>query len=119
MRALRETFKPELLDRIDECVYFPPLSPESVRLICKRQLDELAKRASENGIVLTYDDGAVDLICKSDKETGGARHLRRRIARLCERPLSEKILSGEVKKGSEVALSADAEGESIILDISI
>ena len=119
MRALREAFKPEFLDRVDECVYFPPLSAESVRLICKRQLDELADRASENGIVLSYDNSAVDLICKSDKDAGGARHLRRRIARLCERPLSEKILSGEVKKGSRVALSADAEGESILLDISI
>ena len=119
MRALREAFKPEFLDRVDECVYFPPLSAESVRLICKRQLDELANRASENGIVLSYDNSAVDLICKSDNDAGGARHLRRRIARLCERPLSEKILSGEVKKGSRVALSADAEGKSILLDISI
>lgn len=120
MRALREAFRPEFLDRIDECVFFPPLSDESVRKICKRQLADLAKRASESGIDIEFEESAVNLICSSDEKTrGGARHIRRRISRLCERPLSEKILSGEASKGSKVKLFADARGEELLLDISI
>ncbi len=118
LRALREAFRPEFLDRIDECVFFPPLSEESIRKICKRQLLELAKRASEKGIELEFDESAALLLCQHDKAKGGARHLRRRIAKLCERPLSEKILSGEVRRGSKVRLSADSRGEEILLDIS-
>ncbi|MBQ4139708.1 MAG: ATP-dependent Clp protease ATP-binding subunit [Clostridia bacterium] len=117
MRALREAFKLEFLDRVDECVYFEPLSAESVRLICKRQLDELANRASENGILLSYDDGTIDLICNSDKGAGGARHLRRVIARLCERPLSEKIVSGELQKGAHVCFSAGDGGDNLKLTV--
>ncbi len=113
MRALKEAFKPEFIDRIDECVFFPPLSRESVRQICKRQLDELVSRAAESGLKLSYDESAVDLICDGEKSRGGARHLRRRIAKLCERPLSEKILSGDAKKGIHLLICSDDRGEKL------
>ena len=102
MRALREAFRPEFIDRIDECIVFPSLSEESIALICKRQLDALAKRLGDKGIDFEYTDEAVKSICQSDKLSGGARHIRRRIAKLCERPISEKILAGEIKKGSKI-----------------
>ncbi len=113
LRALREAFKPEFLDRVDECVFFPPLSDESVRLICKRQLNELADRAAESGIELSYDESAVALICEGEKSRGGARHLRRRIAKLCERPLSEMILSGEAQRGKKVTMCAAESDEEL------
>ena len=116
MRALRESFKPEFLDRIDECVFFPPLSEENVKKICTRQLDELAERAAENGINVVYDGSLVNLVCQGGEGRGGARHLRRRITKLCERPLSEKIISGELKKGDTVMLSAiDGADEALIV----
>ena len=118
MRALREAFRPEFLDRIDECIYFSPLSVESVREICKKQLAELAKRAADTGVSVEFDESAVDLICGGDeKERGGARHIRKRIAKLCERPLSEKIVSGEVKRGSKVKLYADEGARELIIEI--
>ena len=118
MRALREAFKPEFLDRIDECVFFPPLSEDDVRKICKRQLDELAERARENGIEIVYDDALVTLVCSSDEGRGGARHLRRRITRLCERPLSEMIISGKLKKGDTATLSAAGETDEALIEIT-
>ncbi len=117
MRALREAFRPEFIDRIDECIYFPPLSPESVSKICMRQLAFLAKKLSEKGIDVSYTDRAVEFICDSANAKGGARHIRRRISRLCERPISEKILSGEIEKGSKILLNTSDDGKE--LDIGI
>ena len=117
MQALREAFRPEFIDRIDECIYFSPLSVESLRAICIRQLGELSRRLNSKGIALEYSDEAVDLICKADDAKGGARHIRRRIARLCERPISEKILSGEIARSSKVMLDADEGAEELIIDI--
>ncbi len=113
MRALREAFKPEFLDRVDECIYFHPLSEESVRTICRRQLEELAKRAQASGIELTFTEDAVGIICDGERSRGGARHLRRRIAGLCERPLSEMILSGEAKNGAKVLVCADTASKEL------
>ena len=115
MRALREAFRPEFIDRIDECIIFPSLSKESIALICKRQLDALAKRLADKGISFEYTDEAVKSICQSDKSTGGARHIRRRIAKLCERPISEQILAGEVKKGSKIMIKGDENGDAPVI----
>jgi len=104
MRALQEAFRPEFIDRIDECIYFSPLSDNSVKKICKKQLDELALRLSEKNIKLEYTEEAVNVISKSEKQQGGARHIRRRLAKYCERPISEKMLSGEIQNGSTVVI---------------
>ncbi len=117
MRALRDAFKPELLDRIDECVFFPPLTKESIRAICRKQLDELAERADEQGIALEFGEDAVALICGGEKAHGGARHLRRRIASLCERPLSEMIVGGRLKKGSAVSVRTLDGGEELTFEV--
>ena len=117
MRALREAFRPEFIDRIDECIFFPPLSEESIGKICRRQLDALAKRLSEKGIVLEYTEDAVKILCKNEKSQGGARHIRRRIAKLCERPISEKILSGEVKKGTRIIIRGNDGGDEAIIAV--
>ena len=117
MRALREAFRPEFLDRIDECIYFSPLSSESIQEICKRQLEHLGSKLALKGIELSFSPEAVEFISESAKANGGARHIRRRISRLCERPISEKILSGEVTKGSKIMLKASEDGNE--LDIVI
>jgi ATP-dependent Clp protease ATP-binding subunit ClpC len=117
MRALREAFRPEFLDRIDECIYFSPLSPQSIGEICKRQLNQLASKLSLKDIKLSFSPEAVEFICESAKTNGGARHIRRRISRLCERTISEKILSGEITKGSKIALNASEDSDE--LDIVI
>lgn len=111
MKALREAFKPEFLDRIDECIFFHPLTEESIRIICKKQIEELVERAQEKGIILEYDDSLISLICLGTENRGSARHLRRRIAKLCERPLSEKIISGEIEKGDKIKITANKDNE--------
>ena len=112
-----EPFSTFFLDRIDECIYFSPLSPQSISAICKRQLDHLRGKLSSKEIELSFSPDAVEFISESAKENGGARHIRRRISRLCERPISEKILSGEVTKGSKITLKASEDGNE--LDIVI
>jgi ATP-dependent Clp protease ATP-binding subunit ClpC len=116
MRALREAFTPEFLDRIDECIYFPPLTEESIKKICMRQLEEFSIRARESGVTLEYDESLPALICGDDTQ-GGARHLRRRIAKLCERPLSEMIVSGKLNKGDTAILSASGNNELASIEI--
>jgi ATP-dependent Clp protease ATP-binding subunit ClpC len=117
MRALREAFRPEFIDRIDEVVYFPPLSEASIEKICKRQLDALELRLKEKGIEFIYTDDALKFICKNEKTPGGARHIRRRIARLCERPISEKILSGEAGKGSKIKIDSNVKADGLIIEV--
>ena len=118
MRALRDAFKPEFLDRIDECVFFSALSEDDVRKICKRRLDELAERALEKGIEIKYDSSLISFICAGGEGRGGARHLRRRITRFCEHPLSEKIILGELKKGDIAWLSANQESNEVMISVS-
>ena len=117
MRALREAFRPEFLDRIDECIFFSPLSDESIRKICKRQLEELANKLASKSIELNYTDAAVDHICQTANAKGGARHIRRRISKLCERPISEKILSGVIKKSSKILLTTGSGEDELTIDI--
>jgi len=116
MKALREAFKPEFLDRIDECIYFPPLTDESIKSICRRQLDELSERAKEQGIALEYDDSLITFICNRIEDRGGARHLRRMITKICERPLSEKIISGEIERGDKVKIKAEDGKEDAVIE---
>ncbi|MCQ2354097.1 MAG: ATP-dependent Clp protease ATP-binding subunit [Clostridia bacterium] len=110
-QALKETFRPEFLDRIDETVIFSGLSIESLRKICRRMLGELAKRASRSGVELNFDDSAVDFLCRhgTDSDTG-ARPLRHLIASRVEAPLSELILGGAVNSVINVRCDSAEKG---------
>lgn len=101
LRELRETFRPEFLNRIDETVVFRRLTPENVAEICRNMVGELCERTKEAGVTLTVSEGAVRRLAAlgySDKY--GARSLSRTIVRKLEDPVSEEILSG--KAGSEI-----------------
>ena len=117
MRALREAFRPEFIDRIDEFVYFPPLSDENIHKICKKQLNAIANRLTQKGIKLKYTHKVVKLLCQTDKDLGSARHIRRRIATFCERPIAQKILSGEVSKGSTVIIDINSSGSEPFITV--
>jgi ATP-dependent Clp protease ATP-binding subunit ClpA len=74
-------------------------------------------RLKEKGIEFIYTDDALKFICKNEKTRGGARHIRRRIARLCERPISEKILSGEAGKGSKIKIYSNVKADGLIIEV--
>ncbi|HEU0003751.1 MAG TPA: AAA family ATPase [Ktedonobacteraceae bacterium] len=108
MERLRQTFRPEFLNRIDEVVIFQPLDQEQARAITRLQMNELAARLLEQGLTLDADDSAINLLCKEGfSPTQGARPLRRVIEKLLTVPLSLRILLGNIPEQASVHVSAD------------
>ncbi len=108
MERLRQTFRPEFLNRVDEVVIFQPLGQEQARAITRLQMNELAARLLEQGLILHADDGAIDLLCKAGfSQTQGARPLRRVIERMLTVPLSLRILLANIPEQGEVHVSAE------------
>jgi ATP-dependent Clp protease ATP-binding subunit ClpB len=112
MDALRATFKPEFLNRIDEIIIFQNLTPEQIGAIVEIQLERLSRRLSERKIVLRLSDAAKQLLGRKGYDpVYGARPLKRAIQQFIENPLAMEILKGRFPEGSELLL--DAEGERI------
>jgi ATP-dependent Clp protease ATP-binding subunit ClpA/CHAT domain-containing protein len=107
MERLRETFRPEFLNRIDEVVIFHPLDKDQAHAITRLQMHELATRLREQGLTLIADDSAIDLLCREGfSQTQGARPLRRAIERLLTVPLSMRILLANIPQNGEVFVHA-------------
>ena len=107
LERLRQTFRPEFLNRIDEVVIFHPLGQEQARAITRLQMNELGARLLEQGLTLHADDSAIDLLCKEGfSQTQGARPLRRAIERLLTVPLSLRILLANIPEHGEVHVQA-------------
>jgi ATP-dependent Clp protease ATP-binding subunit ClpB len=101
--ALREVFRPEFLNRIDEIVEFHPLSREQLREIVELQLARLRQRLAERGISLELTDEAREEITEAGWDpTYGARPLKRAIQRLVENPLALRLLEGDFADGDTV-----------------
>src|SRR5438132_2792750 len=116
LERLRQTFRPEFLNRIDEVVIFHPLGQEQARAITRLQMNELGARLLEQGLILHADDSAIDLLCKEGfSQTQGARPLRRVIEKLLTVPLSLRILLANIPERGEVQVSA--EDGKLIIDI--
>ena len=106
--ALKSTFKPEFINRIDEIIIFEPLKKESIIQIARIMLDEVNRRTEKIGITLRVDDGAAELIAAEGFDVNyGARPLRRAIVHLIENPLSAYILDGKIKAGDFIKVSAE------------
>lgn len=104
--ALRQVFRPELLNRLDEILYFRPLDTESLRRIAEKLLKETAARMAEAGIALTWDESAAEslaLRCRDPRY--GARPLRRLITREVEDAAAEGLLKGEYHRGESLYLT--------------
>ncbi len=111
LTALKERFRPEFLNRIDEVILFRPLSKENLAKIAEQLLDEVGKRATELGVTLTFSR-EVSLLLSEDayRKKSGARPLRRAVIRKIEDPLSSKLLEGSVKKGDSLRVAV-SDGE--------
>ena len=109
-RALREKFKPEFINRIDEIICFEPLTLEELTQIVEIQTSSLKKRLADQGIELIITDKARKHLADEGYEPlYGARPLRRVIRNLVEIPLSTKILEQEFVKGDKITLDFDGE----------
>jgi len=107
LERLRQTFRPEFLNRVDEVVIFHRLGQEQARSITRLQMNELGARLLEQGLTLHAGDSAIDLLCKEGfSQTQGARPLRRAIERLLTVPLSLRILLANIPAHGAVHVEA-------------
>jgi ATP-dependent Clp protease ATP-binding subunit ClpB len=108
MAALRELFRPEFLNRIDDIVLFRPLGKDQIEHIIDLQMQHLLKRLSERKITLHLSAAAKALLFREGYDPAfGARPMKRAIQRLIQDPLALKLLDGEIQPGDEVYADAD------------
>jgi ATP-dependent Clp protease ATP-binding subunit ClpC len=103
MEVLRQSFRPELLNRIDEIIVFRSLDRAQLMQITRLLLDRVARRIHAQGVELEVSDEAVEYLANAGFDPQyGARPLRRAIQRLLEDELSERLLAGEIEPGQHV-----------------
>jgi ATP-dependent Clp protease ATP-binding subunit ClpB len=105
-QVLREHFKPEFLNRIDDIVIFHRLSREQIALIIDVQLERLRTMLHERNVFLELKDSARELLAREGYDPNfGARPLKRAIQTLIQNPLAMKLLRGEILPGQTVIVS--------------
>ena len=107
--VLREFFRPEFLNRIDETILFHPLGKDQIEKIVEVQMRHLKKRLADRRITLTITPPALKQIADEGYDPAfGARPLKRVIQQRIENPVARKILEGEFVEGDAVLIDADA-----------
>ncbi len=108
LQVLRDHFKPEFLNRIDDIVVFEQLSRDEIAKIIDIQLEKLRKNLDERGITLELEDSARELIIQEGYDpVYGARPLKRAIQTLIQNPLAIKLLKSEIGRGQIVKALAE------------
>jgi ATP-dependent Clp protease ATP-binding subunit ClpC len=108
LAELRKTFRPELLNRIDDIVVFHPLARSHVEQIVDLMLDRVREQLDERKIGLEVTEEAKLVLAREGFDPQyGARPLRRTIQRLVENPVARGILQGEYREGDSVALDVE------------
>ena len=104
------TFAPEFLNRLDAALVFHPLDGVTMRAITRQLLSETRKRLDKLGIAMAVEEEAVSLLAgKGSSREYGARPLRRAIASLVEDPAADLMLTGQLKKGDTLQVSAQGD----------
>jgi ATP-dependent Clp protease ATP-binding subunit ClpB len=114
LRVLREHFRPEFLNRVDDTVIFRPLGAMQMSQILELRLNEVRKLLEDRQISLELTDPARQLILAAGSDAAyGARPLKRALQRMVQDPLAIKILSGEVLHGSHVRIGVDRKSNQL------
>ena len=109
--ALKDTFRPEFLNRIDETIVFHPLTQEEIGRVVGLMIKDVQSRLEERGITFELTtDANIWLGREGCDPVYGARPLRRAVSRFLENPMSEGILSGEFTSGDHVLVDAETDG---------
>ena len=105
MTLLKQTIRPEFLNRVDEIIMFSPLLQKQMASIVKIQLNNLKQLVAENGMQIEFSDYLVDYLSEQGFDMQfGARPLKRLIQKMVVNELSKKILSGEIDKTKKVLI---------------
>jgi len=103
LELLRQTIRPEFLNRIDEVIMFQPLLKKEIKGIIKIQLENLKDLVAKNGIRLEFSDYAIDYLAENGFDAQlGARPLKRLVQKEIVNQLSKKILAGSIDKSQPV-----------------
>ena len=114
MEQLKHTFRPELMNRIDEIIVFSSLNEEELKQIIDLLLLDLTERVKENGYTLEISAAAREIIMKEGYEPAyGARPLKRALQKLVEDRISEEILKKTVEPGDKILIDA-ADGQIVV-----
>ena len=106
---LKNTFRPEFLNRIDETVIFKRLEKDAIAAIVKLQLERVQSRLDDRKIKLNFDQSAIDFLCQAGYDPDmGARPVKRAIQTYVENKLAKELLSGKISEGSIVNISSGA-----------
>ncbi len=109
MAALRELFRPEFLNRIDDIVLFRPLGKDQIERIVEMQMRNLTKRLAERQLTIQLTPAAKALLFREGYDPAyGARPMKRAIQRLIQDPLALKLLDGEIHPGDQLLVDADS-----------
>jgi len=119
MNSLRNYFRPEFLNRIDDVVLFRPLGRKEIYAIIDLIVSELRERLRDRNISLEITDRAKELILdRAYSPTYGARPLRRFIQKVIETDLGRKIIAGEIHDGSTATIDADRDKRELFVRVS-
>lgn len=114
---LKQYFRPEFLNRLDEIIVFRQLTKMEVKQISDIMLKEVFTRAEEKGIKIEVTERFKDrIVDEGYNPSYGARPLRRAIMRLLEDSMAERMLAGDIVEGDSVILDVDADGQITVLN---
>ena len=105
---LKNTFRPEFLNRIDETVMFQRLDKSCIQGIVKLQLEKLGARLKDLRLDITFEDSAMEFLCEKGYDPAfGARPVKRAIQNYVENPLAKALLAGQFKENSMITVQTD------------
>jgi ATP-dependent Clp protease ATP-binding subunit ClpB len=111
LNELRQAFRPEFLNRLDEIIVFHALTEGQLKEIVEIQLSGLRSRLAERHVELSLTDSAKTALVRNGYDPAyGARPLKRAIQREVETPLAKRILAGEIREGQSILLDTGASG---------
>ena len=114
-KALKDTFRPEFLNRIDKIITFSPLSIEQMGEIVTLQMKDVRERLNERGLNVKLTDTAREWLAKEGYDPAfGARPLKRALQKHVESPLSVSLLSGEFSEGDTITVDVDEEENKLV-----
>ena len=117
--ALKKTFAPEFLNRVDDVIVFNPLEKEDINKIIDIELDKLYARIKELGYNIHLSDKAKEFIAdKGFDKQYGARPLRRAIQKYVEDTLAEEIITSKISTGDEIFMDLDEGGQELVVTIN-
>jgi ATP-dependent Clp protease ATP-binding subunit ClpB len=119
LEAMRQHFRPEFLNRVDDIIVFSPLGEEQLTRIIELRLDDLRQLLADRKITIELTPAAKELLFLEGYDRAyGARPLKRAIQRLVQDPLALKILEGEVLHGDHVVVDADVPHRQMVFTVN-